>query len=468
MSFLAVMFVLGGVMALFVVPRRWAPLPLLLGCCYMTLEQGITLGPFNFSVIRLLLAAGFVRVLVKGERPVGGLNGMDRILIAFSIWALISSQFHDPPASTLINRLGLVYNVSGVYFLIRCFCCSLQDLVGIIKAIAIILLPVALEMVFEQATARNLFGEVFGGALEPSMRNGRLRAQGPFAHSILAGTIGAACVPLMAGIWREHPRAAKIGMAACLVMVLSSASSGPLMSLMLAVFALAFWRWRHLARRLWILAMVGYVVLDLVMEAPAYYIIARFDLVGGSTGWYRARLIQSALRHLNEWWFAGTDYTRHWMAHAVPGNPNQVDITNHYLKMGVLGGLPLMFLFIALMWFAFRYVGNYLRAHQNARVEDQYLIWALGASLFAHAATCFSVSYFDQSFVFLYMTFGLAGSLRAMANPLLESATATDPQTDEWSIPSSSSPNLAGIPSYDFQSETDHGRRHISRSFGLQ
>jgi len=31
----------------------------------------------------------------------------------------------------------------------------------------------------------------------------------------------------------------------------------------------------------------------------------KIDLTGSSTGWHRAELIDSALRHFNEWWLVG-------------------------------------------------------------------------------------------------------------------------------------------------------------------
>jgi hypothetical protein len=158
---------------------------------------------------------------------------------------------------------------------------------------------------------------------------------------------------------------------------------------------------------------MGYIALDVVMKDPAYFLIARIDLAGGSTGWYRARLIESAFEHLNEWWLAGTDYTRHWMHVAVTWSPNHTDITNHYLQMGVTGGLPLILLFIAILVKGFSFVGQTLRKPGDLPQENLFIIWAFGASLFAHASTFISVSYFDQSFVFLYLTLAAIGSVQS-------------------------------------------------------
>jgi hypothetical protein len=196
-------------------------------------------------------------------------------------------------------------------------------------------------------------------------------------------------------------------------MVVTCASSGPIASLLMSAFALVLWRWRHLTRQIRIAAVAGYIVLDIVMKAPAYYLLARIDLVGSSTGWHRAALIEAAISHLNEWWLSGTDYTRHWLATGVPWSEDHIDITNYYLGLGVKGGLPLMLMFIVIMWFGFRNIGITLRtqAEADSPVEDQFFVWSIGASLLAHAATAVSIAYFDQSVVFIYLTLALTNSL---------------------------------------------------------
>jgi len=420
----AVIFILAAALALFAVPRKWAPLPLLASACYMTLGQRTEIGPFHFTVIRILLFVGVLRVIVRRERPAGGFTRMDWLMLCWAAWALCSSAFHEEPSEVLVNHLGMVYNVLGVFFLIRCFCQSEEDVVGIVRWTAIILLPVALEMLFEQATHQNIFAALGGVTEAVDIRKDRLRSQGPFAHPILAGTVGAVCAPLMIGIWRKHPLTAKIGVAACLLMVVTSASSGPLASLIVSAFALVFWRWRHLTRQMRIAAILGYILLDLVMKAPAYYLIARVDLVGGSTGWHRAALIEASIKHLGEWWFSGTDYTIDWMPTGVPWSENHTDITNYYLGLGVKGGLPLMLLFMIILWTGFRNVGHTLRRQAGSPVENQFFVWSLGASLLAHAATATSVAYFDQSVLFIYLDLAVITSLWAASGTSLALAKA--------------------------------------------
>jgi hypothetical protein len=78
--------------------------------------------------------------------------------------------------------------------------------------------------------------------------------------------------------------------------------------------------------------------------------------------------------------------------------------------MGVVGGLPLMVLFIAVLVSGLFFVGQTLRHAVDLPSKSRFMIWALGASLFAHVVTFISVSYYDQSFLFIYLTLALISS----------------------------------------------------------
>lgn len=435
MNAIGIIFLLVSAAALLMLPLRWAPMPLLAGACYMTLGQGVEVAGLHFPVIRLLIAAGFVRVLLRGERLVGSINGLDYLMLMWAMWAVASGLFHESPSDTVVARLGLVFNACGVYFLLRIFCRSMDDAANLCRFTAFLLLPLALAMLSEQLSGRNLFS-ILGGVQEFSeVRNGVIRAQGPFAHSILAGSVGAVCIPLMIAIWPTYRLSAIAGLAACGLMVLASASSGPILSAAFAVGATVMWYWRRHVRMLRWLALVAYVALDLIMKAPAYYLLARIDLTGSSTSWHRAELIHAAIQHFSEWALTGTDYTRHWMPYGVPWSANHTDITNYYINMGVYGGLALMLLFIAVLAKAFSYVGqstpqrtspiqnkpSHQEEESKSGVSPSFLMWAFGSSLFSHAATLMSVSYFDQSVLFLYLTLAAISVGHATTNSALAS-----------------------------------------------
>jgi len=130
----------------------------------------------------------------------------------------------------------------------------------------------------------------------------------------------------------------------------------------------------------------GLSSLELIMTRPAYFIMARIDVTGGSTGWHRAELIRSALSHLSEWWFCRTDYTRHWMPTGVTWSLEHTDITNYYLKMGVWGDYHSCYSLLPSLPGGFFRRGS-ITANGRTASEDRFFIWALGASLFSHAVT---------------------------------------------------------------------------------
>ncbi|WP_413936185.1 hypothetical protein [Nitrospira sp. BLG_1] len=415
MNAFALIFLLMNLAALFLLPRRWTPLPILLGACYIPALQLIQLGPAHLSVMRALIAGGLVRIIMRNERLVGGLNSLDRLVMVWAVWMLVSSYFHKDQSAALVYRLGLVYDAGGIYFLLRILCTSLDDVVGLCRITAILLVPLAIEMLYEKVTLQNLFYEAVGDPIGLYIRNGTVRAQGPFAHAIIAGTVAATTMPIIMVLWRQSRKEAIVGLGACLVIIFTCGSSGPIMSMASGFAALFMWRHRAQIPLVFWIMVASYVVLDLVMKEPAYYIMARIDLVGGSGGWHRARLIESAIEHLDEWWVAGTDYTRHWMPSGVSWSAEHTDITNHYLKMGVIGGLPLMLLFMGILMQGFSAVRWTVQAVSQRLSKHQFTCWALGASLFAHATTFISVSYFDQSFVFIYLTLAAIGSVYSNA-----------------------------------------------------
>jgi hypothetical protein len=165
-----------------------------------------------------------------------------------------------------------------------------------------------------------------------------------------------------------------------------------------------------------------------------YFLMARIDLTGGSTGWHRAQLIRSATEHLAEWWAVGTDYTRHWMPTGIHANEFHTDITNHFLEMGVWGGLPLLICFVLILSAAFRAVGTALRQHEGLSPRQGFLIWTIGVMLFGQVMTFWSISLFDQSVSFFYLVLATIGAVQLPVAMVAEQnlARSTAPGKTEW------------------------------------
>lgn len=382
-------------------PRRLAALPLLLSACYMTRGQVLEIGPANFTVPQLLVTAGFIRVAARGEQLTGGLQAVDRLLLLWASMLIATSAFHTSDA--WVYRSGIVWTELGCYFLLRIFLQSLDQIRATFGFLCVALLPLAAAMLIEKETGHNLFGDLGGVVAESLVRDDRVRAAGPFAHPILAGTVGATLVGMALALRKcSRPRAA-CGLLAGAGIIVAATSSGPI--LMVVFFALGLLAWplrRHMRALRWT-ALLALLILNAAMEDPVYFLIARIDITGGSQGYYRAQLIRSALEHASEWWLAGTDFTRHWMATGNHANTRHTDITNHVLAMGVLGGLPLMTAFVLVLIGSFKSVGSALAAWASAPAADQSFVWGLGALLFAFVMNFLSISLYDQSIMFFYL-----------------------------------------------------------------
>ena len=323
MNFQGILFTAVTAGMLLSLPRRQAPLALLLGAAYITLGQQLNIG-VHLPVMRILIAVGFLRVMMRGEGIRGGLNWIDKLLGLWLLWNLCTIAFHE---NQLIFRLGTAYDIVGPYFLFRVFIYGTEDIRAVFKMVCLALGPLALMLLMEKFSGKNMFGLIGLGPTEVVTTNGHFRAQGPFGHPILAGVAGGGLFSDGSLFLAGKPGCGPGGnllypgncfrqrfQRTCDDAFCGDRGIGPLGDS------------RFNAGRS-LVAAVAIIGLAFVMNDPVYYLMARIDITGGSTGYFRAQLIQSAINHLSEWWFAGTDYTRHWMLTgiAAQSEPHRYD-----------------------------------------------------------------------------------------------------------------------------------------------
>jgi hypothetical protein len=288
---------------------------------------------------------------------------------------------------------------------------SWDDIQRLLKMLAAFVIPLAAMMIIEKFTGRNVFAN-FGGVPEISeVRQGVIRCQGPFGHSILAGTFGAALIPIFIAMTRQRKGSKMLpwlALVAASIVAITGGSSGPIMACAFGVLGFCFWPIRkHMRVVRW--AMVGLLIcLQVVMKAPIWFLIARVSVFNGSTGYHRSFLIQQAIVNFNEWWLFGTKSTAHW-------GYEMIDLTNQYLRQGVEGGVLTMALFITIIVLAFRNVGMSVRRQTDRDVK--LLVWSMGCALVVHIFSFISVSYFDQNFVVWYMLLAMIATVRALRQP---------------------------------------------------
>jgi hypothetical protein len=388
-------------------PRKYAALPFLLASLTIPDGQVIVVAGLHFTVFRLLILMGWARLIASrllfNRQKVGfRISSIDRAVIWCTIVNVVAFTLRYLDIPAFINRIGFVFNTMGSYFLLRFLIRDWNDADRLLKLFSLICAALAVLMIVEQETGRNLFA-VFGGVPGiTAVREGRIRSQGPFAHPIIAGTFGATLFPLFLGMWwarKNSKMLSVLGMLSAIVMTITSASSTPIFALAAGIVACLFWPFRGRMRQFRWCLLIMLVGLHLVMKAPVWALIGRVDLVGGSSGWHREELINQAILHFREWWLLGTKDTEHWgyFLH---------DTANQYVDTAVTSGVFGLALFITILVRCFRNIGLARKAAQgNSKLE--FRRWAMGACLFANVLAFVGMSYFDQTIVYLYTIFVL-------------------------------------------------------------
>jgi len=356
----------------------------------------------------------WLRLVIRGEIKQIKFNRIDALVL---LWVLSSVTIYTLLRQTtvaFIYKMGFAFDAIGLYFLFRCLIRDMDDIIILVKSMAILCIPLSIMMGYEYITGNNVFS-YFGGVPEFSeVREGRVRAQGPFQHPILAGTFGATAAPLFAALWWQ-PRAkllSVISFISATCVFITSSSSGPLMAYVAGILGLLLWPYRSRMRVLrWglVIAIIG---LEIVMKAPFYYIIDRISSIVGGSGWYRSYLIEQAIRHFDDWWFLGTTDTASWMPFYITGRDQFADITNQYVAEGVNGGLLTLILFVSIIVYCCKYVGSLLKSNEGQTKQKVLMIWAIGVTLASHLVSFLSVSYYDQIVVLWYFIVAIIASLK--------------------------------------------------------
>jgi hypothetical protein len=397
--------VLGAVIVVavltFVLPRKYVIVPLLLGILLTPSGQNLYIGGLHFYIYRVLILVGWVRLLSSkpssGGFLTGGFTTLDKVFLVWAIYRASAVVIRFSQTGAAINQGAFLLDCLGGYFLFRSLIRDDKDVRRVLVVYAVVALVAAVVMLTELKTGQNIMGFLGGIRLISDVRNGRIRAQGVFAHSILAGSFGASVFPLFLWLWKRGNAkvAALIGAISSTIMVFASASSTPITAWLGSIMAICLWPFRKKMRTVRWGIVIGLVALQLVMKAPIWYLMARVDFAGGSSGWERAFLIDTFTKHLGDWWLIGTHDNANW-------GWDMWDQCNQYVSEGETGGLVAFGCFITMIVICFKKIGNARKAAEGNR-KREWLFWLLGAAVFAETMAFMGVAYFDQSQYGWYM-----------------------------------------------------------------
>ena len=98
MNALGFAFTAACCLMLLALPRRWAALALLAAVALMPREQMVVIGPAHFTVPRLVIAFGILRVMLRGERLAHGVIDLDRLMLLWAGCLVATAAFHTDDA----------------------------------------------------------------------------------------------------------------------------------------------------------------------------------------------------------------------------------------------------------------------------------------------------------------------------------------------------------------------------------
>lgn len=396
-------------------PRRRAIVPFLLASILIPMDQVLMIGSAHFPMLRLLALFGFVRIIkdkisLKAGIFAVGVNKLDIALILLVMFTAVNGVLLFPESGAVILQAGNLLTVFGVYFLLRHLIRDGEDAVTVIQTLAGIAAIIAVVMTYEVATGHNPYA-LLGGARASSyaslaIRDDKVRAQGPFGHSILAGTFGAVLMPLFVGLWwkgKKYWKFAAVGIVAATVITLACNSSTPVLAYAAGVLALCLWPLRSRMRILRWGIVVALILLHIGMKGPVWSLIEKIDISGGSSSYHRYMLIDQCIRHFGDWWLLGVKDTSVW-------GWDMWDTANQYVGICDSSGLLPFILFIAVLVYGFKFLGRARRSLQSDK-QASLTMWAFGAALFANVVAFFGISYWDQVMVQWYALLAMISAI---------------------------------------------------------
>lgn len=358
---------------------------------FVPASQKFVFGGLDLSFLRIGILVGFVRWVV-GDRG-SGLSRLptDKLVLAWIFISAVVQLLQSGSIGSFLARIAFGIDSAGAYFLGRVLVRSSEDFGRLCRVVALIAIASAVPFLVEWLTGRNLFAALGGVPYFTEIREGRLRCQGPFSHPIMAGVFWAMWLPpfLAYGLIDRSRLFFWLLASGCsLLIVAATASSTPLMAVILGLGVLVFYQGRAYWRSFAIAALGALVAMHFVMENGAHSILARINIVSGSTGWHRYQLMDQAAVRFSEWWLLGTPSTTHWGA-------GLRDVTNQYLLEGVRGGIASLVLFVGIVCSS---CSKVLRASAvEPGLSRSIVLWAIAASMIACAVNFIGVSVFDAA-----------------------------------------------------------------------
>ena len=193
-------------LATFVVPRRYALVPIIAMAAFISPAQRLVIFTLDFNFLRIMILAGLLRIFLRSEYFLHKWRPLDTAIVLWSFIGTLMYSLLKADMSATVRMIGFSFDAMGMYFLFRMLIRDWDDIALLTKYLVYLSFPVMAAFLWEKTTGRNLFS-IFGGVPEyTDVREGRLRVQGAFAHPIIAGAFWATILPFAIALYRQRMR----------------------------------------------------------------------------------------------------------------------------------------------------------------------------------------------------------------------------------------------------------------------
>ncbi len=386
-------------------PRKYSIVPIIFISFVLTENLRVVIAGLDFTMLRIIFVVGWIRVFLRGEMRGLDFNKIDKVIIWMVLVWIITFVIKLGTFSSLINRLGLGFNVISIYFFSRMLIRDGKDVEFAIKLLLGVSVFVAIFMMNEQFSGRNFFSFMGGVPEYSEVRFGQVRSQGPFAHAILAGNFGAALTPLVIGLWWKKVISTKtllLGFVSASIIVVTAHSSGPMIANLAGMVGIILWMFHDKIRIIFSFGIMMLVALHIVMKAPVWALLMRMGSSGSA--YHRVLIIDATVNHFRDWWLIGAESTKDWAHLKTMG-----DIANYYCRIAVDSGLLGLVLFLTVLFLSFLAAEKVIRKNAE-NLPFQKFIWSIGSSLFVHTIAFLGISYTGSNIIMLFMTIAVLSS----------------------------------------------------------
>jgi hypothetical protein len=399
---------------------RYALVVYITGLLWFPEYLRFSIGTVDISVGRIMVAILLLRCLLNDHlRNRFKWIGLDTWVAINMIVCVGIVLVTRPSMASIENRSGFVMDTWLAYLAARFIITDRRTLISVIKCVAIVLVPLTILGCIETFTGWQPFiplrrfipwrQQSPNAEIVKAIRWGLVRAVGPFNHPILFGGGFAIFLPLIYYLryeMRPWRILSYVLSATALIGVFTSMSVGPWIMAAVAIFCLAMERYKIWVKPMIIFFVFTCVVVELLSNRTFYHVFASYGSMFGGAGWHRAKLIDVAIKHFDQWWLVGCGGKDPGWGYYM--GMTWTDVTNEYLAAGVRYGMAGVISLCGILYVAFR--GLITSYKKVTHPITRSLYWALGSMLFSITVTWTAAHFFGQLVSLFYCLLGVIGS----------------------------------------------------------